>query len=124
MIQRFFSRTGFDQVFIQLAENGFVGDQLAGLIIHHQNIYLFLLAHFLPLASSLSLQKILRRPLRCPLPAATPVTLKVPSPRAANHFTGGTTSATRKAIARCSPASPDTRKRPLPGISRGPLSWL
>src|SRR3984885_533112 len=109
MVQRLFAGARLDQIFSQLVENGFIGHQLARLIVHHQNVYLFLLAHFLPLASD---------------DFEPPSAIESQSPETGNHATGGTTYATPRAVVPCSPVSPDIRKLPLRDIFRGPLSWL
>src|ERR1700689_4431284 len=114
MVQRLFAGARLDQIFSQLVENGFIGHQLARLIVHHQNVYFFLLAHFLPLDSGRLLQVI----------AARLSTIEFQPLETGNHATGGTTSVTPRAAARCSPVSPDIPKPPPPNIFRDPLSWL
>src|SRR5271163_2090273 len=108
MVQRFLARAGLDEIFAQLIENGFIGDELARLIVHHENIYFFLLAHFHPLASE-------------EVEPASAIELR--SPGAEHPATGGTTFATPRAVALYSPVSPDILKPPLRDIFHGPLSW-
>ena len=45
MLQRVFARAGLDQILSQLAEHRLIGEQLARLVIHHENIDLFVCVH-------------------------------------------------------------------------------
>src|SRR5580700_976899 len=110
MVKRLFSRTRLDQIFVQFVQYGFVSDQLTRLIIHHENVDLLMLNHFLP---SLRLREIGHKPRS-----------KTKTREPASHSTDGTTFAMPRAIAPYSRVLPDILTHRLRDISRDRLSWL
>ena len=93
--------SGLDQILAQFAEDGFIAQQLGGLIVHHQNVHFFVLHSVAVCLSARTLQLI-----------ASALLQNLTS-------IGAATCATPKETAPCSPASPDIQKLQLPGIFRG-----
>src|ERR1700678_921811 len=52
--ESFFRRVGFDQIFAETAEHDLIAQQLAWLIVDHENIYSFVRTHSFPRRSGLN----------------------------------------------------------------------
>src|SRR5580765_8933406 len=103
-IERFAAGMRLEEVFAEATKNYFVAEQFPRLIVNHQNVYW--LGTHLHAPSVLLLRSFLHRPKPCV------------------RINDATTSSEPTEAVRYLPVLPNTRKRLLPNIFRGLLSWL
>ena len=97
---------GLQQIFTEIAKDGFVAEQLSSLVIHHKNVDGFFFIHSRPSFR------------------ITPASGRLPRNwSGSGDLTDGATFAKRRAIVPCLPALRGIPRPQLQDTSHGPLSW-